>query len=406
MLEPFEYLRESAGANLGPARRGGDAAQEVEGTVLEGHALHDGARLFLVELGAVGVRAENCQAGAGIFKSHERVQAGRVRIRVDEADLLPLLCREGCEVEGDGASTGRAVGTPDGHDLAEAVARLVAGGCGGILVDVRMLRQGAVVVLVLHVQGVVATGRERVNDGGGLAKHGFFVAGSGRGCFRRIVCTGHNGCWGGGVDSVASVVGAVGCAGVCSSTRGGVVAVTSRLVPGRAVPAVIVAVATVGAVVAIACIIAVTSVLTVGGLRVVHRLCGSLIRGLRGNAVTDGGAGERRIHRLFERAQNLIEGSFGADAMRLRGQGQVVRGDNRQEHFGGGERVHGGGAHFGGHVRAEQHAGDAGVCHSDGFAEVLHGACHGNAAALGFDAVQERAVIAVEDDGDVHWPSP
>lgn len=92
--------------------------------------------------------------------------------------------------------------------------------------------------------------------------------------------------------------------------------------------------------------------------------------------------------------------------MRLRGQRQIVRGDNRQEHFGGGERVHGGDAHFGGHVGAKQHAGDAGMRHADGFAEVLHGARHGDAAALGFDAVQERAVIAVEDDGDVHWPSP
>ena len=55
---------------------------------------------------------------------------------------------------------------------------------------------------------------------------------------------------------------------------------------------------------------------------------------------------------------------------------------------------------------AEQYAGNAGVRHADGFAEVLNGARHGDAAALGFDAVQERAVIAVEDDGDVHWPSP
>ena len=51
---------------------------------------------------------------------------------------------------------------------------------------------------------------------------------------------------------------------------------------------------------------------------------------------------------------------------------------------------------------AKQHAGDAGMRHADGFAEVLNGARHGDAAALGFDAVQERAVIAVEDDGDVH----
>ena len=179
MLEPFEYLREGAGANLRPARRGGDAAQEVEGAVLEGHTLHDGAGLLLVELGAVCVRAENRQAGAGVLERHERIQAGSVRIRVDEADLLPLLCREGCEVEGDGAAAGRAVSTPDGHNLAEAVARLVAGRRGGILVDVRVLRQGAVVVLVLHVQGVVAAGRKRVDDGGGLAEHGFLVAGSG-----------------------------------------------------------------------------------------------------------------------------------------------------------------------------------------------------------------------------------
>ena len=137
-----------------------------------------------------------------------------------------------------------------------------------------------------------------------------------------------------------------------------------------------------------------------------YRGGGSLIRGMCGNAVTDGGAGERRIHRLLERAQNLFEGSFWTDAMRLRGQGQVVRGDDRQEYLGGGERIHGGGAHFGGYVRAEQHAGNAGVRHADGFTEVLYGARHGDAAALGFDAVQERAVIAVEDDGDVHWPSP
>ena len=219
----------------------------------------------------------------------------------------------------------------------------------------------------------------------------------------RTGCRGGGGC---GVDSVASVVGAVGCAGVYSSTRGGVVAVPSRLVPSRAVSAVIVTVAAIRAVVAVPHIVAVTGVLTVGGLRVVHRLHGRLIRGLCGNTITDGGAGERRIHCLLEGAQNLVEGSFGADAVCLRGQGQVVRGDNRQEHLGGGERIHGGGAHFGGHVRAEQHAGDAGVRHADGFTEVLYGARHGDAAALGFDAVQERAVIAVEDDGDVHWPSP
>ena len=127
---------------------------------------------------------------------------------------------------------------------------------------------------------------------------------------------------------------------------------------------------------------------------------------LRGNAVACGGSGECRIHRLFERAQNFFEGCFGANAMCLRGQRQVVRGDDGKEHFGGGERIHGGGAHFGGHVHAEQHAGNAGVRHADGFTEVLHGARHGDAAALGFDAGQERAVIAVEDDGDVHWPSP
>ena len=135
-------------------------------------------------------------------------------------------------------------------------------------------------------------------------------------------------------------------------------------------------------------------------------LNGRLSRNLRGHAVACCGSGERRIHSLFERAQDLLEGSFGADAVRLRGQRQIVRGDNRQEHFGGGERIHGGGAHFGGHLGAEQHAGDAGMSHADGFAEVLHGARHGDATALGFDAVQERAVIAVEDDGDVHWPSP
>ena len=137
-----------------------------------------------------------------------------------------------------------------------------------------------------------------------------------------------------------------------------------------------------------------------------NRLGGTLHGSLRGHAVSCGGSGERRIHRLFERAQDLIKGSFGADAVRLRGQRQSVRSDNRQEHFGGGERVHGGDAHFGGHVGAEQHAGNAGMRHADGFAEVLNGARHGDAAALGFDAVQERAVIAVEDDGDVHWPSP
>ena len=292
------------------------------------------------------------------------------------------------------------MGTPDGHNLAEAVARLVAGGRGGILVDVRVLRQGAVVVLVLHVQGIVVAGRERVDDGGCLAEHGFLIAGSGRG-FCRLRRTG---CRGGGVDSVASVVGAVGCAGVCSSTRGGVVAVAAH---PMASSSVIVTVAAVTAVVAVPCIIAVTGVLTVGGLRVVHnRLNGLLSRHLRGNAVACGGSGERRIHSLFERTQDLIEGCFGANTVCLRGQGQSVRGDNRQEHFRGGERIHGGGAHFGGHMDAEQHAGNAGVRHADGFAEVLHGTRHGNAAALGFDAGQERTVIAVEDDGDVHWPSP
>ena len=158
MLEPFEYLGESAGAHLGPTRGGGDAAQEVEGAVFEGHSLHDGARLFLVELGTVGIRAENCQAGAGILERHERIQAGRVGVCVDEADLLTLLRREGGEVECDGASAGCAVSAPDGHDLAEAVAGLVAGGRGGVLVNVGVLRQGAVIVLVLHVQGVVVAG--------------------------------------------------------------------------------------------------------------------------------------------------------------------------------------------------------------------------------------------------------
>ena len=92
--------------------------------------------------------------------------------------------------------------------------------------------------------------------------------------------------------------------------------------------------------------------------------------------------------------------------MCLRRQRQVIRGNNRQEHFRSGESVYGGGAHFGRHVGAKQYTGDACVRHADGFTEVLHGARHGDAAALGFDAVQERAVIAVEDDGDVHWPSP
>ena len=401
MLEPFEDLGEGAGAHLGPAGGGGDAAQEVEGAVLQRYALHDGARFFLVELGTVGVRAENRQAGAGIFERHERIQAGCVGVCVDEADLLALLRREGGEVECDGASAGCAVSAPDGHDLAEAVAGLVAGGRGGVLVDVRVLWQGAVVVLVLHVQGVVVAGCERVNDGGGLAEHGFLVAGHNGGGFRRVVCAGCTGCAGRvssghrGVDSVASVVGSVGRAGVYSSARGGVVAVATRPMASSSV------------IVTVACIVAVPGVLTVGGLRAVgDRLRGHLIRCLRGNAVACGGSGERRIHSLFERAQNLFESSFGANAMYLRGQRQVVRGDDGKEHFGSGERIHGGGAHFGGHVHAEQHAGNAGVRHADGFAEVLHGARHGDAAALGFDAGQERAVIAVEDDGDVHWPSP
>ena len=232
MLEPFEYLGESAGAHLGPTRGGGDAAQEVEGAVFEGHSLHDGAGFLLVELGTVGVRAENCQAGAGILERHERIQAGRVGVCVDEADLLTLLRREGGEVEGNGASTGCAVSAPDGHDFAEAVAGLVAGRRGGVLVNVGVLRQGAVVVLVLHVQGVVATGCERVDDGGGLAEHGFLVAGRNvtghnGGGFRRVVRAGRVSGGHRGVDSVASVVGSVGRAGVYSSARGGVVAVTS-----------------------------------------------------------------------------------------------------------------------------------------------------------------------------------
>ena len=217
MLEPFEYFGEGAGAHLGPTRGGSDAAQEVEGAVFEGHALHDGAGFFLVELGTVGVRAENCQAGAGILERHERIQAGRVGVCVDEADLLALLRREGGEVEGNGASTGRAVGAPDGHDLAEAVAGLVAGGRLRVLVDVRVLRQGAVVVLVLHVQGVVTAGGERVDDGGGLAEHGFLVAGRNGGGFCRVVRAGCTGCVSSGcrgVDSVASIVGAVGRGGV------------------------------------------------------------------------------------------------------------------------------------------------------------------------------------------------
>ena len=205
MFEPFEYLGEGAGAHLGPTRGGSNAAQEVEGAVFEGHTLHNGAGFFLVELGAVGVRAENCQAGAGILECHERIQAGRVGVCVDEADLLALLRGEGGEVEGNGASTGRTVGTPDGHNCAEAVAGLVGGRRGEVLVDVRELRQGAVVIVVLHVQGVVITGRERVDDGGGLAEHGFFVAGHNRGGFYRVV---HAGCVSSGycgVDSVTSV---------------------------------------------------------------------------------------------------------------------------------------------------------------------------------------------------------
>ena len=246
---------------------------------------------------------------------------------------------------------------PDGHDFAEAVAGLVAGRRGGVLVNVGVLRQGAVVVLVLHVQGVVATGCERVDDGGGLAEHGFLVAGHNGGGFRRVMRAGCTGCAGRvssghrGVDSVASVVGTVGCASVYGSTRGGVVAVAAR---PMASCSVIVTVAAVSTVVAVACIVAVPGVLTVDALRVVgDRLRGRLSRNLRGNTVTCGGSGERRIHSLFERAQDLFEGSFWADAVRLRGQRQVVRGDNRQEHFGGSERIHGGGAHFGGHVDAE-----------------------------------------------------
>ena len=257
------------------------------------------------------------------------------------------------------------------------------------------------------MQGVVVAGCERVDDGGGLAEHGFLVAGHDGGGFRRVMRAGCAGCTGRvsgghrGVDPVASVVSTVGRAGVYSSARGGVVAVAAR---PMASSSVIVTVATVRAVVAVPCIVSVACVLTVGGvrLRLMHRLRGSLIRGLCGHAVACVGSGERRIHSLFERAQNLVEGSFGADTVSLRGQMQVVRGDDRQEHLGGGERIHGGGAYFGGHVGTEQHAGNAGVRHSDGFAEVLHGARHGDAAALGFDAVQERAVIAVEDDGDVH----
>ena len=165
--------------------------------------------------------------------------------------------------------------------------------------------------------------------------------------------------------------------------------------------AVIVTVATVVAVSGfVGAVVPVTGILTVGSVRL------RLMYRLRGNAVAYRGAGECRIHSLFERAQDLFEGRFGANAVRMRGQRQVVRGDNRQEHFGGGERIHGGGAHFCGHVDAEQHAGNACVRHADGFTEVLHGTRYGNAAALGFDAGQERAVIAVENDGDVHWPSP
>ena len=106
---------------------------------------------------------------------------------------------------------------PDGHNCAEAVARLVAGGRGGVLVNVRVLRQGAVVVLVLHVQSVVTAGCEGVDDGGGLAEHGFFVAGRNGGGFSRVVYAGCTGCVSGGhrgVDSVASVLGSVGRGGV------------------------------------------------------------------------------------------------------------------------------------------------------------------------------------------------
>ena len=110
---------------------------------------------------------------------------------------------------------------PNGHDFAEAVAGLVAGGRGGVLVDVRVLWQGAVVVLVLRVHRVVVAGCERVDDGGGLAEHGFLVAGHNvtghnGGGFRRVMRAGCAGCVSGGgygVDSITSVV-AVGRRGV------------------------------------------------------------------------------------------------------------------------------------------------------------------------------------------------
>ena len=218
------------------------------------------------------------------------------------------------------------------------------------------------------------------------------------------MCAGCTGCAGRvssghrGVDPVTSVVSTVGRAGVYGSTRGGVVAVAAH---PMASSSVIVTVATVVAVSGfVGAVVPVTGILTVGSVRL------RLMYRLRGNAVAYRGAGECRIHRLFERSQDFFEGRFGANTVCLRGQRQVVRGDDRQEHFRGGERIHGGGAHFCGHVDAEQHSGNACVRHADGFAEVLHGTRHGDAAALGFDAGQERAVIAVEDDGDIHWPSP
>ena len=127
------------GTHLRPARGRGNPAQKIEESLLERNPFHDCSGLLLVELRAVSVRADNGQARSCVFQRHERVEAGCVGIRIDQAYTLPLLRGQRRKVERDGASAGCAVGAPNGQNLADAVPGLVTGRGFGGRGDVRMI---------------------------------------------------------------------------------------------------------------------------------------------------------------------------------------------------------------------------------------------------------------------------
>ena len=174
-LEPAQHLAKGTGTHFRPARGRGNPAQKIEESLLERNPFHDCSGLLLVELRAVSVRADNGQARSCVFQRHERVEAGCVGIRIDQAYTLPLLRGQRRKVERDGASAGCAVGAPNGQNLADAVPGLVTGRGFGGRGDVRM--QGlAVAIFFLESAGVFATGCEPIDDGGSPGQHGFFVA--------------------------------------------------------------------------------------------------------------------------------------------------------------------------------------------------------------------------------------